>query len=86
VGHGLAPEQRAHDVGALAQARVALGLAGPGHAGEVLVQALAAAEGQPEPPREHLAQGRGGLGEDGRVVAVARGRDHAEGQAGRLER
>ena len=47
MGHRLAGEQGADDVGALPQAGVALGPFRPGEPGDVLVQPLATAEGQP---------------------------------------
>jgi hypothetical protein len=80
------PEQGPDDVGALAKPCVALCLLGPGQTGDVLVQALTAAEREPEATGKHLAQGRGGLRQDGRMIAVARGGDHAEGEARCLER
>src|SRR4028119_2496771 len=85
MGHGLAPQQGADDVGAFLQTRVALRLLGPSNTRQILVEPLAAAESEPEPTGKHLAQGGGTLGQDGRMVAVAWGGDDAEGQLGRLE-
>ena len=52
-------------------------------ADDVLVQRLARAEPEVEPAREHRFECRGGLGDDGRVVAVAgRGDAGAEAQIG----
>ena len=78
----LAGEQRAHDLHALAQARVALGLGRPALAGHVLVGRLARAQRDPQPPGEHLAERRDRLGDDRRVVALPGRVDHAEGQVG----
>ena len=86
VVHGLAGEQRAHDVHALAQARVPLGLRRPPVAGDVLVRCLAGSERDPEPAREQLAERGGRLRDDRRVVALARSVDDAEGQIGGLKR
>ena len=82
----LAGEQRAHDLDALAQAGVAGGLVGPRVAGDVLVGRLAGAERDPQPPGEHLAQRGRGLGDDRRVVALARRVDHPERQRRRRHR
>jgi hypothetical protein len=79
-------EQRAHHVDAFAQARVADGLGRPRRARDVLVGELARAERHREPSREQLAQRRGGLRHDRRVVALARGVDDPEGERGRLHR
>ena len=82
----LAREQRAHDVDALAQPGVARRLVRPALARDVLVGGLAAAERDPQPPREHLADRRRRLRDDRRVVALA-GRVHdAERQRGRRHR
>ena len=43
-------------------------------------------ERDPQPPREHLAQRRGGLGDDRRVVALSRRVDDAERQRRRRQR
>jgi hypothetical protein len=86
VGHGLAGPERAHDVDALPQARVALGLGRPVQAGDALVERLAAAQRHPQPVRVHERQGGAGLGEDGRVVAPAWGGDRAVGEARGLHR
>jgi hypothetical protein len=82
----LTGEERAHDVDALAEPGVALGLGRPRRPGDVLVGGLPGAQRDPQAAREHLGQRRRGLGDDGWVVALARRVDHAEGQAGRRER
>ena len=70
----LARQQGPDDLDALAQPGVAQFLARPAVAGDVLVGGLAAAEGHPEPAREHRAQRADRLGDDRRVVALARAR------------
>src|SRR4029450_12105798 len=85
MGHRLSSKQGPDDVGALAKACISLCLLRPYGARQVLIQALSAAEGQPEAPREHLAQCRGRLSQNGRVVAVAWSGDHAEGKVSGLQ-
>jgi hypothetical protein len=86
VGDLLAGEQGTHHVDALTQARVALGLRRPPAAGNVLVRRLPAPERDPQAIREHLGQRGRGLGDDGRVVTLARRVDHAERQPRRGHR
>jgi hypothetical protein len=86
VIHDLACEQGPHDVHALAQPCVPLGLRRPRLAGDVLVGRLAGAERDPQAPREQLAQRRRGLGDDRRVIALTRRVDDAERQLRRLKR
>ena len=61
-------------------------LGGQRAAGNVLVDGLPAAERDPEATGEHLGQRRRGLGDDGGVIAVTRGIDHAEREGRRLQR
>jgi hypothetical protein len=65
---------------ALGQARVALGLGRPAGARDVLVGRLPRPEADPQAPGEHLGERRHGLGDDRRVVALARGVDDPERQ------
>src|SRR4051812_4245000 len=81
----LAAEQGSDDGCTFAQARIALRLFGPRQAGHVLVEALAAAQRQPEALRKHFAQRCGRLRQDGRMIAVARRRDYSERQLGALQ-
>src|SRR5690606_38929496 len=76
----LAAPQRAHHLGRLAQARVAAVLGRPGLAGDALVERFAAADRQPEAVAVHHGEGRRRLRDHRRVVAAARGVDHAEWQ------
>src|SRR5690606_26449842 len=78
--------QRAHDLDRLEQPRVALALRRPGNPADVLVQRLAAADGQPEALRKHFGKRRGGLREHGRVITPARRADTAEVEVRRAER
>ena len=82
----LAGQQRAHDVDALAQPRVADLLVRPRRAGDVLVGELAGAEGDRQPPGEQLGQRGRRLGDDRRVVALAGRVDDAERHRRRLHR
>jgi hypothetical protein len=84
VADGLAGKQRADDVHALAQPLISLRLGGPALTRDVLVRGLAGAERHPQPPREHLAQRAGRLGDDRRVVALSGRVDHSERKRGRL--
>ena len=74
------------DVDALAQPGVADGLARPRLARDVLVGELARAERDLQPAREQLRERGGRLGDDRRVVALARGVHDAERHRGRLHR
>ena len=66
----------------------ALRIALRGHGSPVMcsLENFARAERDPEPPREHLRERRGGLGDDRRVVALPGRVDDAERQRGRLQR
>src|SRR5204863_2407848 len=64
---------------------VALVLGRPRVARDVLVDGFAAAEGGPEPAREHQPQGRDRLRDDRRVVALTGGVDDPEAEPRRRE-
>ena len=81
----LAGEESAHDLDALPQPGVADRLPGPSPAGDVLVGRLAGAQRNPEAAGVHRLEGARGLGDDGRVVSLARRVHHSEWQAGRLQ-
>ena len=81
VGDLFAGEQGPHDLHALGQAGGAHRLVRPAITGDVLVRRFAGAEGDPQPAGVHLQQGRHGLGDDRRVVALAGRVDDAERQA-----
>ena len=84
VADGLAGEQGPDDLDTLQQAVVAGLLVGPSGPGDVLVERLPAAQGDPEAPGEQLGQGGRGLGDDRRVVALPGRVDAAEREAGGL--
>ena len=69
-----------------ARRRVADVLGRPPVAGDVLVGRLTGAERHPEPAGEHLAERRRRLGDDRRVIALARCGDDPERQVGRRHR
>jgi hypothetical protein len=87
----LAAQQPPDDVDALDEAVVAHVLAWPFVAGDSLVGRFARAERRPEPAGKHLRECRDRLGDDRRVIALARRVDHPErqlrgGQRGAEER
>jgi hypothetical protein len=86
VGDLLPGQQGPDDRHAFTEPGVADVLAGPSVAGDVLVHRLATAQRHPEPAGEHRPEGRGRLGDDRRVVALARGVHHPERQGRRRHR
>ena len=86
MAHGLASEQCAHDVDALAQTGVPHRLRGPTFASDVLVHRFAAAERDPEASGKHLGQRGRCLCDDRGVVTLPGRVDHTEGKRRRLQR
>jgi hypothetical protein len=82
MGHRLTGQEGADDVGRLLEPGIAFGLVGPGLAGNVLVDRLAAAQSA----GIHLAQCCSDLGEHRRIVAPTWCGDHAEGQPRAFQR
>src|SRR5918995_3015102 len=81
VAYLLATQQRTDDVDAFPQPIVAYLFAGPASTGDVLVTGLARAKCSPKSAGIHAAQGADGLGDHGRVVALARRGNNPNGSA-----
>ena len=86
VGHLLAAQQGADHLDTLEETGIALRFRRPSVAGDVLVERLARAEGGPEPVGKELAERGDRLGDDHRVVALARRGHDTERHRRRLHR
>jgi hypothetical protein len=84
VGDGLTIEQGADNVRALAQACIPLSFLGPGDPGQIFIQTLAVAQGQPEAAWIHLTQSCRRMRENDRVISIVGRRNDPEGEGSRL--